>query len=343
MNTPYFLTPNPRKRSLFFLLAVIVLAVGILEIERLATLQKQISTPFYPSQKQPMFITPEQPVTLLFVGDIMLSREIGNIMQKENDWTYPFQKIADETKKADLAFGNLEGPLSSRGTNIGSIYSFRASPRSVDGLLYSGFDILSVANNHMWDYGHEAFEDTLKILDDNNISYTGGGRSYEEAHTPIIKEVRGTKIAYLGYTKLLPSFLGTTTSQPAVAFPNEQEVIGDIQKAKTMADIIVVSFHFGDEYQTTHNSFQENLARIAINAGANLVIGHHPHVAQEVVKYREGYIAYSLGNFVFDQNFSKDTNSGLILRAEIIDKHLANISTEKVIFNKTYQPEPETK
>lgn len=276
--------------------------------------------------------------TLLFVGDIMLSRAIGSGMGKNNNWNYPFLKIADLLKSADLTFGNLEGPISKNGTKVGSIYSFEANPKSVEGLIYSGFDVVSVANNHIWDYGGEAFKDTLKILKENNISYVGGGFTYDEAHTPVIKEVNGTKIAYLGYTNLLPPFLGTKGDKLSVAFPDEDQLALDIHNAKRLADIVVVSFHWGNEYETHHNSFQENLAHIAIDAGADLVVGHHPHVIQEIEKYKDGYIAYSLGNFVFDQNFSEETKSGLLLSVTLKNKKIEQVTSQKVNFSSTYQP-----
>lgn len=276
--------------------------------------------------------------TLLFVGDIMLSRAIGSSMGKNNNWSYPFLKVADLLKSADLTFGNLESPISKNGTKVGSIYSFKADPKSIEGLLYSGFDVVSVANNHIWDYGGEAFKDTLKILKENNISYIGGGFTYDEAHTPIIKEVNGAKIAYLGYTNLLPPFLGTKGDKLTVAFPDEGQMIMDINNAKGLADIVVVSFHWGNEYETRHNSYQENLAHVAINAGANLVVGHHPHVIQEIEKYKDGYIAYSLGNFVFDQNFSDETKTGLLLSVTLKNKKIDQVTSEKVNFNSSYQP-----
>ncbi|MDO8603929.1 MAG: AmmeMemoRadiSam system protein B [bacterium] len=276
--------------------------------------------------------------TLIFVGDIMLSREINNIMNKNSDWRYPFLKTADFLKNADLTFGNLEGPISRNGVKVGSIYSFKADPRSVEGLLYSGFDVLSVANNHIWDYGAEAFGDTLKILKDNGISYIGGGLSYEEAHMPVIREIRGAKIAYLGYTNLLSLSLGNKNSKPAIAFPDKDQIILDVQKAKMHADIVIVSFHWGDEYETQHNSFQEELAHATIDAGAHLVVGHHPHVIQEIEKYNGGYIAYSLGNFVFDQNFSEDTKSGLVLTVALRDKKIVEIRKHIIKFTPSYQP-----
>jgi len=278
------------------------------------------------------------PIRLLFVGDIMLSRAIGSRMVKEQDWTFPFLKIASTTRDADLTFGNLENPVSSRGVNVGSIYSFRADPRTLEGLLFAGFDVVSIANNHIWDYGTEAFKDTLVHLTKSGIAYAGAGLTYKEAHAPLVKEVRGTKIAYLAYTNLLPSFLNRKGDELTVAFPDEEQLTLDIQVAKKQADIVIVSFHFGDEYVTTHNASQEKIAHTAIDAGADLVVGHHPHVVQGIEKYKGVYIAYSLGNFVFDQNFSEDTSFGSMLSVIVRNKKIENVSSEKVRFTKMFQP-----
>jgi poly-gamma-glutamate synthesis protein (capsule biosynthesis protein) len=277
-------------------------------------------------------------ITLVFVGDIMLSRNIGQIMVREDNWNYFFEPVAEYLKSADLTFGNFENPMSDRGVKVGSIYSFRVDPRAVAGLVYGGFDVLSLANNHIWDYGREAFEDTRKILTDNAISYVGAGDDYAGAHTPVVKDVNGTKIAYLAYTNLLPGFLLRTDSAPAVAAPLIETVAQDVMRAKNVADIVIVSFHWGNEYETVHNADQEQRAKAAIDAGADLVIGHHPHVVQEVVKYGNGYIAYSLGNFIFDQNFSPDTSWGLTLKATVKDKKIISVEEYPVTFNKTFQP-----
>ncbi|MDO8575649.1 MAG: CapA family protein [bacterium] len=280
----------------------------------------------------------KEPIKLIFVGDIMLSRSIGKLMLENNDWNFPFLKIGDFLKNADLTIGNLESPISNNGIKVGSIYSFRADPRVIEGLKNSGFDILSFANNHVWDYGSEAFSDTLNILKQNSLDSVGAGFTYEESHKPLIKEIRGARIAFLSYTNLLSSSLGLKDAKYSVAFPDREQIKLDIEKAKSQADIVVVAFHWGEEYKTFHNLSQESLAHFVIDSGADLVIGHHPHVAQDLEKYKEGYIAYSLGNFVFDQNFSDDTKSGLVLTAIIKDKKISEIITNKVKFTEKYQP-----
>lgn len=293
-----------------------------------------------PQPPAPLFIDhpDSNALTMVFVGDIMLSRDIGKTMAEQDDWTYPFEYVKDYLQNADLAFGNLEGPISGRGKNQGSIYSFNADPFVISGLTDAGFDVMSVANNHIFDYGRDAFLDTLALLKISGIDAVGGGVNFEDAHRPVVHDVKGTKVAFLGYTNLYPRSFGDKNSVPAISYLDEGVMKHDIEIAKTLADIVVVSFHWGDEYETKHNAWQERIAREAIDAGASLVIGHHPHVVQEVEEYRGAYIAYSLGNFIFDQNFSEDTGRGLILEVKINNKKIGRVRALGVSFNSSFQP-----
>lgn len=276
--------------------------------------------------------------TLLFVGDIMLSRLVGSIMVKNNDWRYPFLGMADFLTAADITFGNLEGPLSDKGIKVGSIYSFRGDPRAIGGLVYAGFDVLSLANNHIWDYGSDAALDTMTILNSANIDFVGAGPDYEIAHKPLIKKAGQAKIAYLGYTNLLPDSLGVREAEPAIALLDANTALEDIKTAKSLADIVVVSVHWGDEYETKENDFQKTTAHALIDAGADIIIGHHPHVRQPLEQYGNGFIIYSLGNFVFDQNFSADTKEGGALKVVIKNKKIDSIKELEIRFNENYQP-----
>lgn len=298
----------------------------------------EISIPEFPVPVPESAPKQKQTATLLFVGDIMLSRNVGRVMAEQNDWSYPFLKVADTLASADLTFGNLEGPISSRGVKQGSIYSFRADPRSVEGLARAGFDVVSLANNHIWDYGKEAFLDTLDMLTNADISYAGGGADFKAAHWPAVWEANGMKVAFLAYTNLVPASFTKDGAQPATAFIDIAQMTTDIKSAKAQADAVVASFHWGEEYQTAHNAYQERIAKAAIDAGALLVIGHHPHVAQEVERYNGGVIAYSLGNFVFDQNFSEDTRTGLALRVTLADGAVENVEELPVRFTHDFQP-----
>lgn len=280
------------------------------------------------------------PIILLFTGDMMLDRGVEMAVNKygQGDWEFPFLKIADYLKKADVLFGNLEGPISDKGVKVGSIYSFRAAPEVIKGLTYAGFDILSVANNHILDYAREAMEDTFLRLREANINYVGGGFNRKEARSPIIKEIRGTKIAYLAYTNAGSKYWQAGENNAGIAWLDE-EIADDIKTAREKADVVIVSMHFGDEYQILPNENQKYFAHLAIDSGADLVIGHHPHAVQEIEKYKERYIAYSLGNFIFDQGFSEETMKGLLLEVLVRGGKIKEVIPINVRINNNFQPE----
>lgn len=280
-------------------------------------------------------------ISLLFVGDIMLSRGVANQIEKYSDPNYPFLKIADTIESADFSFANLENPVSSQGENQGSVYSLRANPESVAGLKFAGFDGLFLANNHILDWGRIALEDTIDLLEKGGISPVGVGRNEAEANSPLVINFRNTKIAFLSYTTLYPKSLWAKGDESGISSFDMIRIRNEIEKLKSSgaAHIVVVSFHWGDEYEDHSNSEQKRIARSLIDAGADLIVGHHPHVIQEIERYRNGWIAYSLGNFVFDQNFSADTKRGLILKAMIQNKKISTLESQYVEINSTFQPE----
>ncbi len=278
--------------------------------------------------------------TLVFVGDIMLSRGVAHQIEKKNDSRYPFLKVAEVTGRADMAFANLEGPISSRGQNQGSLYSFRDDPKVVEGLTYSGFDVLSIANNHIMDWGQVALQDTVNILKAAGIHSVGAGRNEEEANQPYIVELGDTNIAYLAYTTLYPKSFEAGKDAAGVSHFDLEAVTKKIQELKSSkaADIVIVSFHWGEEYQTQPLASQKEIARALIDAGADLIIGHHPHVVQEIEHYKNGWIAYSLGNFVFDQGFSEGTKKGLMLVVKIKNRAVSGVAFRDILINDTFQP-----
>ncbi|MEK7637996.1 MAG: CapA family protein [Patescibacteria group bacterium] len=278
-----------------------------------------------------------QPVMLLFAGDIMLSRSVGDSMNAKRDWLWPFSRIASVTASADLAFANLETTVSTRGAKNGCGFCFRADPKAVVGLVNAGFDVLSVANNHIWDFGPQAFTDTLGYLAVNDISAVGGGRNAAEARLPVVRTVRGARIAYLAYTDLLPASAGALASHSGANIWDEQRMKEDVARARTMADVVVVSVHSGTEYELLHNAVQGRMYHAIIDAGADLVVGTHPHVVQDVERYGGKWIAYSLGNFVFDQNFSEETRKGLLLVVTVTGGRIADVSQIPVDISNQYQ------
>lgn len=283
-----------------------------------------------------------QPIVLMATGDIMLGRGVEYMINKygQGDFNFPFLKIKDYLNKADILIGNLEGPISSRGLKVGSIYSFRFSPTSTLALKNAGFDVLSIANNHMLDYQAIALGDTMANLSQAGIDYIGAGNSEAEAFGLKIKEIQGVKIGFLSFENLGPANWKAGQDKTGMAwigwdFAKIKEII---KQSKQQVDILTVSLHAGQEYQPLPDDFQKAFGKMAIDAGADLIIGHHPHVSQPLEKYNNGWIAYSLGNFIFDQYFSKETMEGEILKVEIKDKKISNVSLQEVELNKYYQP-----
>lgn len=283
------------------------------------TVQKNVEDYFNIPQSTVQLQQSEEAI-LMFTGDIMLSRRVGAKTAKQGDWRWPFLQIGDYLSQADLTIGNLESVISDQGRNVGSIYSFRADPRMLEGLALAGFDVLDLANNHVGDWTRLAFEDTMTRLTNVGIGACGAGANFNEAHAAVIQQAGLAQIGFLCYTDIAAAPLFAKQGQSGVANMDLVQLKKDIAAAKAKADIVVVQMHTGVEYQPHPNSKQQIFAKTAIDAGANLVVGHHPHVIQDFEQYKNGWIAYSLGNFIFDQYFSADTQEGLAVGINANDK-----------------------
>jgi poly-gamma-glutamate capsule biosynthesis protein CapA/YwtB (metallophosphatase superfamily) len=274
--------------------------------------------------------------SVMAFGDILLARMPGERVA-ENGFRYPFTGIRDLVMSADIAFANLESPASWLGTpypgkpeNV----TFRADPATLFGLAWAGFDLVSLANNHMNDYGPRALAETLDFLDLLGVARVGAGRDLEEASRVTVLERGGARFAFLAYAEPIWSVIGARpaaagrtwarieerfhgplpgTSPPGkpdsarsslagVAIADIQTMTDDVTWVLSFVrpDYLFVSVHWGDELQRMPNRFQRAFGRAAIDAGATAVLGHHPHVLQAVEKYQGGLIIYSLGNLVFD-------------------------------------------
>jgi poly-gamma-glutamate synthesis protein (capsule biosynthesis protein) len=320
----------------FLIPAIIAIVLGVL-MSSGGLRSKDISLSNTPVPTKSASPAKQGEASMLFVGDIMLSRSVGDLMAAKNNYLWPFEKIADFLKSADFTFANLETPVSNRGVKVGSIYSFRSDPRSINGLTSAGFDLVSIANNHAWDYGRDAFVDTMDHLSNADISYAGGGHSYQEAHDGVVQEIQGTKVGFLAYTNLLPKSLSASGNNPGLAIYDEKQMVDDIVRMKTKASVVVVSFHWGEEYHPVHNALQEQIAHTAIDAGADLIIGHHPHVPEDIEQYSGKYIVYSLGNFIFDQNWSAETMKGLAVRVWLKNNTIYRLEQIPINISKEYQ------
>ncbi|MEI6191147.1 MAG: CapA family protein [bacterium] len=287
---------------------------------------------------------PLLPIKLAFVGDIMLDRGVEYFANKDfgGDYGELFIKVKSQLQSYDLLFANLEGPVSDRGVDGGSLYSFRFEPRVIPVLKEAGFDIFSLANNHIFNWGEYAFTDTLSLLSDAGISYVGAGFDGPEAYKEKIMNVKGIKIAFLDFSEFRNgAVINSTSTIPGIALISEEAVLQSVSQAKRQADLVIVSYHFGNEYETESNDYQKKYAELAIDNGADLIIGAHPHVVQNIGQYKNVWIAYSLGNFIFDQGFSDATMQGGLLEVEINlnTKIIEKVKLKKVILNKSFQIE----
>jgi poly-gamma-glutamate synthesis protein (capsule biosynthesis protein) len=227
------------------------------------------------------------------VGDIMLSGKIG---EKINDKKtgYLFDKVRHILAESDITIGNLENPLSDRGEkSIGKDFIFRASPNVAKPLKDSGINIVSLANNHILDYGPVALDDTISILKKVGISYAGAGENLKKACKPLFIETNNLKIAFLAFTYAYPA----RKNAPGCCPCDLKTIKKKISNAKKKSDLIIASIHHGIEYVDYPNKFIISLFRKAADYGANIVLGHHPHVPQGIEVYKDSLIAYSLGNF----------------------------------------------
>lgn len=274
--------------------------------------------------------------TLLFVGDVMLSRGVGARMQSEGDWTFPFQEIAETLAAADLTFGNLECPVSDTGRNRHNLYSFRADPRAIEGLKFAGFDVLSVANNHMYDWGPDALLDTVRRLREAGIHPVGAGANDLEAHYPAIVDLGGLRIAFLAYVNVDPKQATAAPDRPGVAWLEPERVLADIRFARPLADLVIVGLHWGVEYAARPGRSQVELAHQMIDAGADLIVGGHPHVVQPMEEYQGRWIAYSLGNFVFDQK-DPATRRAVILKVRAVGKQIAEVTPIPIQIDRSFR------
>lgn len=296
----------------------------------------------------------KQEVTFLAVGDIMLSRNVAGTIEKANDPLLPFSNFKEFLNSTDFNFGNLESPISgsNKFSNTGSLV-FNVPTAYTEGLRKYNFQILNLANNHALDQGEKGLFHTLDFLKQKNIKTTGAGKTLNQAWQPAIVEKNGIKLCFIGASYASINDNGKTINNYVARIQDIDNLKFQISNSKIICDFIVVTMHAGQEYTTKPNQAQIDFAHAAIDFGADMVIGAHPHWVQTIERYcpasypnptsplhgeepasiplpsgeglREGtetcanpkLIFYSLGNFIFDQMWSQETREGLALKVEI--------------------------
>jgi poly-gamma-glutamate synthesis protein (capsule biosynthesis protein) len=247
--------------------------------------------------------------TLLFGGDVMLARSVNTQMKKRNNYSWPVEKIKSFTSKADLFMVNLESPFgaSCQPTDTGMV--FCAVLQSIKSLTDSGVDVVTIANNHISNQGTEGQDLTKKILTENNIYFVG-----DSSGSAKIINIKGVNIGILGFNDI-PPYPKTINKL------TEDNLVNQIKLLRPQVDILVVTPHWGNEY-SMRSLRQLTLAHMAIDSGADAVIGHHPHWVQENEDYKGKPIYYSLGNLIFDQMWSEETKKGLMVQLTYQGKNL---------------------
>lgn len=239
-------------------------------------------------------------IYLIATGDVIPARSANNKSFTKNDYTYPFLKTANFLKKGDITFSNLEAPLLKNCLPTTEGMIFCGSDKNIEGLKFAGIDIVNVANNHFGNYGKDGIEKTTELLKQNNINVVG-----TETNSDVIVVVKGKKFGFLGYNQI-------GSKEEGLSWIEEKKIQDQIKKLKNKVDYLIVQFHWGVEYVSDPNESQIKIARLAIDSGADLIIGNHPHWVQGVEMYKNKFIVYALGNFVFDQMWSQETKEGVV-------------------------------
>ena len=274
------------------------------------------------------------------VGDIMLGDHpvcIGHGVRSLADhygMDYVFERITSSLQGGDVVFGNLESILSNTGYKEKSLVSceLRGRPQFSEVLAKKGFNVLSIANNHIMQHGIGAFEDTINQLKIHNIKYVG---KLLDGSSNVVEFTKSKlNIAFIGYSMRREKYYGKSLPYANVVSENYIEQIRNLKdKGKT----VVVSLHWGEEYVNYPSRQQIEIAHKIIDHGASLILGHHPHVLQGIEKYRNGVIVYSLGNFIFDK-WQRNPRETMLLDCFINQDGFVEYEITPIFINKKYQP-----
>lgn len=259
---------------------------------------------------------PEEVVTVALVGDIQLMDVDPSIPAGERHSS--FRPVLDMLRRADLAVANLECALSATGTRADKAFTFRAAPSRTADLRTMGIDAVSLANNHVLDFGASALLETLAALDSAGIAHAGAGRDLAAARRPVLITVKGVRIALLSYSSITAMFFATER-RPGTAPLDEATLAADIRRAAAQADQVIVSLHWGREGSDVPDDTMQRVTRLAFDAGATIVHGHHPHRMMGFARDDSGVAAYSLGNFLFGHSGRGWPESAILLVT--LDRH----------------------
>ena len=277
-------------------------------------------------------------VSLVAVGDIMLGDHpicighgVGSSL-KNKEPNLLFSNVFDVLKQGDITFGNLESVLSDLDIDKNSInsVSLRGSEKSINEITSAGFNVVSIANNHILEHGEASLKRTNELLHQHGIQGIGVSDTKFDSRKTFVMEIKGIKIGFLAYC-----LIGDETAYCSV--DSSSEIIEDVKNASANVDVLVVSMHWGNEFIRKPSPQQVELGHAIIDAGANLILGHHPHVLQGVETYNDGVIVYSLGNFVFDM-WQRKMRESMIFSCKFSKNGIVDFEIIPAYINDSYQP-----
>jgi len=257
-------------------------------------------------------------VEIVLTGDVMLGRSVLTKTEKEGNWFYPFKKVAEYLRDADVVFSNLESPIVENCPRTDSGMIFCTSPELAEGLRFANIGVVTIANNHIGNYGQKGISDTERFLTEAGIDYTGTGDL-------VVKEVKGIKFGFLGF-----DFVNAEPTDPDLKL---------IRQSDSLVDILIVGVHWGEEYKRIADSGQRIAAKKLVDAGADVIAGHHPHWVQNDEDINGVPVFYSLGNFIFDQMWSEETKKGLLVKLTFKGGELIKEEKLPIYISSTGQPE----
>ncbi len=259
----------------------------------------------------PVPAVPDTVFSIAAVGDVMMEGAALSVIREKGP-DYPFDGTRSLLQDADAAIANLEAPFGGGGKPFNKTFTFRVPPEFAAGVRNAGFDILTLANNHILDYGPSELKSTLAVLDSLKLAHCGAGMNRAGAEAEAVFRKPGWTVAVLAYSLTYPEAFWATASRCGTAFPVRDALKRRIAEIRPSADLVAVCFHWGKELAKLPLPYQREFARLSIDSGADLVIGHHPHVLQGIELYKGRPIVYSLGNFVFGSKSESCRESAIL-------------------------------
>lgn len=296
-----------RNQAFLLILAAsfLILLVYLLPVKKESNLEKSLE----------VF---QHKVEVILTGDVMLGRSVMSVsLKSKNDPNYPFEKVGETLKSADLTFINLENPIIEDCPFTNSGFTFCTDPKMISGLKFAGIDVATLANNHTQNYGEEGLKKTSNFLEENDIKVVG-------MDNLVIQTKKETKFGFLGFDFTLKNI--------------KQSDLDLVKDSKGKVDVLIVSVHWGEEYQARANKVQREIAKKLVEAGADIVVGHHPHWVQDEEEINGKPVYYSLGNLVFDQMWSEETKKGMIVRLTFENQKLVKEEKIPIYIEKIGQP-----